>query len=223
MPGKYIRRTMMSLVIAGLAPAVIGGSFPPLSPDAYAAAGPADAKAPSKSGVRGIEEKDFLSLFLDASELPAGLKIAQDSRLGKPDPGDRKFAELGGRRDGFMIWMAPKKDKPVWRVVDSRTVFPNANAAKAYLTASLGDYSEGFPEMKNKLKFGEDFHLFGPENSTAKALGLKMRGYIFVFRQNNIVIKLFVASGDASKTKLAPEAVVPICDKILQRCGAKGK
>lgn len=221
MPGKKTHSINRLLLVACLAPVFIADAFPVPIPVLYAA-GPADVKA-QKAGLKGIDEKDFLALFLEASDLPPGLKNAQDSRLGKPDPSDRKFVRLGGRRDGFMVWMAPKQDKLVWRVVDSRTVFPNADAAKSYMAASLGELAEGYPEMRTKLKIGEDFHLFGPENKTARALGLSMRGYVFVFRQNNVLVKLFVASGKKSKTRLTPEAVVPICDKILQRLGGRGK
>lgn len=167
---------------------------------------------------RGLTDDDYTALFLAAEDFPEGLAQAQDARSKGPDPGDKKFAELGGKRAGFAVWSATGQNVPMARIVDIRFVFPDEAAAQNYLEASLSSLSEGAPEAKDAPQIGEACYLFGPENERInKALGVNLRAYVYAFRQHNVVVKLFVAQGLESTEQLQPNAIAPLAEKIVGR------
>jgi hypothetical protein len=95
---------------------------------------------------------------------------------------------------------------------------PSEEAAKKYLQSALPRFSEGVPEDKKAPKVGEDCRVFGPENpKIAALLGVSVRGYIYAFRNKNVVVKLFVAQGLESKEKLEAKAMVELSTAIMKR------
>src|SRR5688500_6653537 len=73
----------------------------------------------------------YAALFLTEDDLP-GLHRAQDARDRGADESDGAFAKHGGQRAGTVTWIGAK-DATIYRVVDSRWVFPNAGDAASYL------------------------------------------------------------------------------------------
>ncbi len=177
----------------------------------------------SRSLLSGMDEAGYAKLFLDAADLPPGFKKVQDVRNEKPDPSDRKWAEFKGRRQGFVVWMAKDSKAMLWRIVDVRLVFPGPGEARSYLNSSLKELSEGMPELANPPKLGENCRVFGPHSREAELFGINLRSYIFVFQRNNVVVKLYVAQGDDSKTELTPAPILPIGRKILDRIDRQAK
>jgi hypothetical protein len=152
------------------------------------------------------------------------MKNVQNSLTKGADQGDDKYTELKGQRAGFKVWMHKDDSNPVWRVVDIRFVFPDADAAKKYLEGSLDSLSEGTPENADAPKVGDDCRVFGPVNPKLKEiLGVEMRAYTYVFRKGNVVVKLFVAEGGSSREKLDSKTVAALAEKVLKRLEDAGK
>jgi hypothetical protein len=177
----------------------------------------------SEEKVAGLSEEGYARLFLDAKDFPTGMEQVQDVRRGA-GARDEKFRELKGEQAGFLVWMAKTTDTSVWRVADARWVFPSEEAAKAYLLGSLQKLSEGTPEDKGAPKVGEDCHVFGPENPRVnEILGVKLRYYIYIFRSKNVVVKLFVSQGSASKQPLEAKTVASLSKAIVKRIEESAK
>ena len=181
------------------------------------------ALAKAADGVSGLSVESYAQLFLEDNDLPAGLKQVQDARNKGPDAGDVAFEKQQGKRSGFAAWLAERKDAVVWRVVDVRFVFPTADAASEYMAASWPRLAEGATESKDAPKVGNECRVFGPENAQLKKLaklGLAsdLRAYAYVFRKQNVVVKLFVCQGpELAEPVLQPETIVPLAEKIVAR------
>lgn len=85
-----------------------------------ALAAPAQEPGPGKVPDPGV-------VYLDGADLP-GMSLVQDSAESKLDPGDYAFAACDGISSGLRVWMAARSEQ-IWRLVDIRWVFPDANRA----------------------------------------------------------------------------------------------
>lgn len=182
------------------------------SPAAAAVRSPAAARVASGP----LSDQTYAKLYLDASDLPQGMRLTQDSRRKSPQ-GDKEFEKEGGERAGFAVWMGDD-DRPVWRVVDVRWVFPTAEAAAAYHKATLRKNSENLREVPGARTPGDDGHVFGGAMSM---MGIDLVNYLYLFRVDRVVVKLYVAQGPKVKgARLRPDLVEPIADKVAARVTA---
>ncbi len=74
--------------------------------------------------------------------------------------------------------------------------------------------------MKSPPKVGEECWVFGGVFDLK--ISDPLRNYIFAFRQDNVVVKFYACEYNA-KGDLRPLAIVPICQKIVERIKAVEK
>jgi hypothetical protein len=198
-------------------------SDPKSSAKANAKAGDNSKAAQSgKEKLSGLTKEDYEKTFLGEDDLP-GMKLGQNSKGMGPDKGDDAYAKLGGKFTGLAIWNPAKEGTEVnhmSRIVDLRWVFPDAASAQAYEKDQLKAMAEGMEPVKNAPKVGDDCYVFGGVLNLG--LGDPLRNYIFVFRKNNVLVKFYACEFDA-KGDLRPLAMVPMCQKIVDRIKAVEK
>jgi hypothetical protein len=157
---------------------------------------------------------DFESVYLAADDLP-GMKLVQDSRHHDPDPGDYAFTACEGLHSGFQVWLS-EQTKPIWRLVDIRFIFADAERAAAYHAERLLVNSEGNPPVVDAPLAGEDCQVFGGTQRVGVA-DVEMTMYFYVFRVNTVVIKLFVAQGAESAEPLRLEHLHALAQRIVTK------
>ena len=174
-------------------------------------AGGEDSKSP-------LDDRRYAALFLQDGDLP-GLRLIQDSR--HPRGGtDAEFAKQGGERAGFAVWMGAD-DRPLWRVVDVRWVFPTAEAAATYHQATLRKNAENLAPVRDVPTVGEEGRVFGGVNNLSAALGIQLVDYAYIFRVGRVVVKLYAAQGSKlTGVQLRPEHMKPVAEKIAGRIAA---
>lgn len=158
----------------------------------------------------GPPSSDYLSLFLEQDELP-GMRMVQDSRDLGPDSSDDAFSSYGGVAAGMRIWM-DEADRPVWRLVDVRWTFPDAERAAGYHEARLVANSEGATPVPGAPTVGAECHVFG--------MSVGVTAYYYLFRVGAVVVKLFVARGPQAARDLTPETVREIAGRVVRRVSA---
>jgi hypothetical protein len=158
----------------------------------------------------------YLSTYLDQNDLPS-MPWVQDSRVSGSDPGDTAFARFHGRVSGLSAWQRDF-DQTIWRIVDIRFLFDNAEDAAAYHQERLTYNSEGNPAVSGAPTVGEECFVYGGANSMEMAgVTVTLTTYFYIFRVGRVVAKLFVAQGPNAKDPLTLEAVVPLSERIAQR------
>jgi hypothetical protein len=166
----------------------------------------------------GITTEKYRALFLEQKAFGQAMRMTQDNRENGPDPGNRSFAKHRGIQAGFTVWMG-NSEKPIWRVVDIRFVFPTEGAASAFHLERLLENSEGQPPVTDAPKVGSECHVFGGE-SIAQAPGtiaITMTAFYYIFRVRNVVVKFFAAQGPGTEEPLTPAMMIPIAKKIVAR------
>jgi hypothetical protein len=149
-----------------------------------------DAPDAAASRPTGIDTEQFGALFLAPGDLGPDMELKQDSRNSGPDSRDAEFGRRRGVRAGFVVWMS-HSDSPVWRLVDVRWVFPSARLADEYLRAALRSIMEGQPLVPGAESVGEGCRVGGGTRPTP--FGTQMTAFVYAFRVENVVVKLFVA------------------------------
>jgi hypothetical protein len=187
---------------------------PQLREDPLTAGERAAASAPSI-------DLDVDALYLEADDLPGNLTLVQDSRGQGSDPGDYAFGGCDGVHAGLRVWLGEATDT-VWRLVDIRFVFPDAERAAAYHAERLLANSEGNPSVDDAPVIGDECHVFGGTRSIGFA-DLKMTTYFYIVRVENVVVKLYVAQGVEARKPLVLEQVRRIADRIVVRVEQNGE
>lgn len=164
-----------------------------------------------------LKDDTYAKLYLEAGDLPPGMKRTQDSRTKGADEGDTEFKKLGGERSGLAVWMGAS-DQPVWRLVDIRWVFPDAEAAAVYHKARLRQNAENQPRVPGAAPVGQDGYVFG---GSISMMGMDIVNYLYLFRVDRVLIKLYVAQDPQMKgTQLRPELVKPIAERAAAQVAA---
>ncbi|NLI82870.1 MAG: hypothetical protein GX443_14440 [Deltaproteobacteria bacterium] len=149
--------------------------------------------------MRVISEPDsvkgelFLPMYLEEHDVPGKVKMTQDTRSYLPlKPEDNAlFVKHCGYHRGLALWVGGF-DQTVWRLVDIRWVLPTENEAKAYHKATIQGNSEGQPRVSGAPVVGNDCQVFG---GTFNVKGKPLTHYYYIFRVQNVVVKLYVAQG----------------------------
>lgn len=178
-------------------------------------------KTASENADRSLEA--YLATYLDQTDVGPTLRHVQDSRIQPADPDDDIFARLGGRRTGLSVWLA-NFDQPVWRMVDIRFLFADANQAAEYHHERLTANSEGHPAVAQFSAVGQECHVFGGTDTVSAPGGANMplTCYFYVFRVGRVVVKLFVAQGPQTGKQLTPDHLVPFARRIVEKIVAAG-
>lgn len=162
----------------------------------------------------------FLPVFLEAQDLPGDIKMTQDTRCHLPlDPGDDAFARHCGFCSGLALWQG-RFDQTIFRLVDIRWVFPTKKEAQAYHVERLLANSEGQPEIPGAPLAGTDCRVFG---GTIDVRGTPLTHYYYIFRVQNVVVKLYVAQGPdviGTEKSLTLEKVAELAETCIQRIEA---
>ncbi len=145
-----------------------------------------------------MQNHDFLRLFLESAELPAALKLVQDSRMRGPDPQDGWFGTCLGQFSGMNAWEDPTYRSAVQRLVDIRWVFPTAEQAASYHKHTLNTNCEGMPYLPQAPAVGQECYAFGGQQELS---GLaKITSFMYLFRVGCVVVKVYAAQGDQPLT-----------------------
>ncbi|WP_152609307.1 hypothetical protein [Kocuria rosea] len=160
---------------------------------------------------------DLRALYLRSDDLP-GMQLVQDSADSGPDSGDYAYSACNGLGTGLRVWLGATTD-PVWRLVDIRFVFPDADRAAAYHAERFVANSEGYPPVPDAPSIGEDCRVFGGTNRLP-GVDIEMTNYFYVLRVGAVVVKLFVAEGPESTASLEVGQVHAIAKLVVARLNA---
>ena len=168
-------------------------------------------------GPEALKGHLFLSMFLDDDDLPDNLVMTQDTRNYLPrDPNDKSFSKHCGYCSGLALWQGGFDDT-FYRLVDIRYIFPTEIEAERYLIEQLKAMSEGQPRIPNAPLKGENCSVFG---GTVEILGVMLTHFYYIFRVQNVVVKLYVAEGPEiveDNKRLRIEHVAELSEKCVQR------
>ena len=166
-----------------------------------------EPNAGGKGAMTGVSDEAYLNLFAQASDLPTGMTMPQDSRTRGADPGDAAFRQYGGTHAGLARWHS--ESGPINRLIDIRATFPDAQAATNYYHAVLREQMENMPAIPDAPKVGSNCivvggnfpDMFGSAGHTSVC---------YLFTVGPVWVKLFAADfGDARMT-------VPMIQAIAQ-------
>ncbi|MFN8633020.1 MAG: hypothetical protein U0893_04130 [Chloroflexota bacterium] len=155
-------------------------------------------------------------LFLDSTDVPAGLTMTQDSRGRGPDHGDASFWKYGGIASGMAVWHGPE-DAPIHRLVDVRWVFPTPEAATEYVHETMAASSEGLPLFGTDPLIGTACQVFGGSPDVLGS-GDGLTAFCYLLTVGPVVVKLYAADFDGAS--LRAEMLYPIAQRIVQRLSA---
>jgi hypothetical protein len=168
------------------------------------------------SAVAAPDGIDFEPLYLTAQDVP-GMMLETDFRQSGADPGDYAFVACGGLHAGHQAWVGEQTDR-IWRLMDIRFAFSNAEQAAVYHSERLLANSEGYPLVTNAPLVGEDCHVFGRTQCYQGPSGsIDVPMYFYVFRVNAVVVKLFAAQGIGSADPLQPEHLHALAERIVTK------
>jgi len=160
-----------------------------------------------------LNEEGYLKLFLNKDDFSSPMRMVQDTRLQKQDPNDNAFGKYSGVYSGFAVWMG-RSDSLLWRIVDIRWVFPDEHKASAYHRERLNYNCEKSPVIPKARLIGSESTVCGGELNLA---GVNIVNYFYIFREKNVVVKLYAAQGSnvpGKNVKLKPSDLFPLAEKI---------
>jgi len=158
---------------------------------------------------------DTDALYLQASDIPGNLareEVPQDRIL---PPGDYAFAACNGVHVGLHRW-AGEMTSTILRLMDIRFVFPDAERAAAYHAERLLAASEGYPSIEEAPLVGDDCRVFGGTFPT-EPTKVEIAMYFYVFRVQNVVVKLFAAQGVQSPEHLTLDHMGLMAGRVVAR------
>ncbi len=160
------------------------------------------------------ERTAYFATFLDDTDLP-GMTRVRDTRLQGPTPADAFFVAQRGYAAGDALWLGTNH-AAVWRVVDSRWVFPTPEEAAAYLTSTDTWHSEGLPRVEGLPTAGDEaFVHLGTVAGQFYATPLSTE--VLMFRVGRVVCKLKAVQGPDSRQDLRAGTVALLADRIAAR------
>jgi hypothetical protein len=156
------------------------------------------------------------TLFLDETEL-VGFERREDRRDQNPITNDRAFAEQHGISAGSVVWLG-QEFWAMWRVVDTRWLFPSVATAIAYADAMVVHVGESLPPLPVPA-IGDAVRGWGGIE-LGKTPGTRYAGQILFIRVGRMVAKLFVAEGPKAPQAgqaLAQSMLFPYAEAIVRR------
>ncbi len=178
-----------------------------------------DATAPTAKGkqpMASISDETYLDLFVQTSDLPAGMTMPQDSRTRGADPGDAAFRQCGGTHAGLARWASD--DGPINRLIDIRAVFPDARAATDYARAVLREQVENMPAIPDAPTAGENCVVVGGQFPDLLFGRAGHTSVCYLFTVGPVWVKLFAA--DYGNDRMSAPMVHAIAQNIARRIAA---
>lgn len=182
---------------------------------------PPPTPTPTPTPIPGSGERSLRKLFLEAGDQPPGLLLKKQLFAAAPDPGDMNFVSCNGIRIGVREWIAENQGATIYRLLDVRFIFTDDESAERYITASWDYLGEGVDEFSTGPEVGDNSKAYGtrvripgkPETETA-------RGFMYVFRDRNIVCKLVMQQGSEAGDPLDIWIASRLAQKALARIQA---
>lgn len=179
---------------------------------------PPPTPTPTPTPIPGTGERSLRKIFLETSDLDSTLRLRKQVFSAEPDATDTEFARCNGLRLGAREWVAENQGATIHRLLDLRFVFGDEADAERYLTSALDYLREGVDEIEGPPTIGDGTRVFGtrlrvagrPETET-------VRGFIFVFRERNIVAKIVMAQGSDAGDPLDMWVAGRMAQKVLAR------
>jgi hypothetical protein len=160
-----------------------------------------------------ITQEQYLSLFLDQSDLPQMRKV-QDNRLAMPRPDDNEWASNNGLGLGRVIWQGAD-DALIWQFMDLRFAFPDAARAVAYHRARLAANAEGARPVSGAAAVGSFCAVFGGLRPSPFDPTATMTHYYYLFVVDCILVKLFAAqSPQLASGTLTAQDLTPLARRV---------
>jgi hypothetical protein len=156
------------------------------------------------------------ALFLDESEL-GGFERREDRRDQNPIANDAAFVEQRGVAAGSIVWLG-NEAWPMWRIVDTRWLFPSVATAAAYADVMVAHAGEGLPTLPVPA-IGDGARGWGGIQ-LARGTQARYAGQILVFRVGRMVAKIFVAEGPKAPQAgqaLAQSMLFPLAEAAVRR------
>jgi len=173
-----------------------------------------DATEPTAKGkqpMTSMSDEAYLDLFVQTSDLPAGMTMPQDSRTRGADPGDA-FRQCGGTHAGLARWASD--DGPISRLIDIRAVFPDARAATDYARAVQHAQMENMPTIPDAPISGENCIVVGGRFPDPFG-GAGHTSVCYLFTVGPVWVKLFAA--DYRNARMDVPMVHAIAENIARR------
>ncbi|MBI4851497.1 MAG: DUF4328 domain-containing protein [Acidobacteria bacterium] len=161
--------------------------------------------------MQSLTDQNYLQLFLEARELPAGLQLTQDSRMRGSDPNDETFRRCLGLRSGLVAWQAPI-NSTIERIVDIRWVFPSEDMAMSYHQQTLQTNCENMPYLQNVPLVGTECYVFGGRVDMGLA---QITSYIYLFRVKTVIVKFYVAQGEGQNLPI--NTIATLAQNVFNR------
>ena len=161
------------------------------------------------------DDPAWSSLFLDDNELPGFRR--DEPGVALPQAEDCVFTRRGGLASGSAIWLGSDAS-PVYRVVDTRWLFPSARAATAFVQAILPITGDGLPSVPMG-KLGDAAYGWG-DARPVRAVGPRDSRQLAIVRVGRMVAKLQLTEGPNAYKQyqgLVHEMVLPYLEAIVQR------
>jgi hypothetical protein len=150
----------------------------------------------------------WTSLFLDESEL-SHYQRTEDKRAEDTPP--------GAIHAGHVVWVGDER-WPMWRIIDTRYLFPTGDAAERYLRRVMGLIGDGLPALPT-AELADATIAFGGA-SPGRVPNTRHAAQSIVVRVGRMIAKLYVAEGPGAPLTghvLEQAMLVPLAQRIVAR------
>ncbi|KAA6399514.1 MAG: hypothetical protein EZS28_004958 [Streblomastix strix] len=170
-----------------------------------------DTHNPSRGFIDPLQ-LPFHSLYLEAISFPLGMHIMRDESSTRHIfcsccTGNPRIRQLGVIHKGAIQWIG-SANSIAYRIMDIRFVFQSEEGANQFILEGQERLSEGRKQIKiSEKQVGEQGKLVGgPDASHIN--DQPVPSYAYIFRQKNIVVKIYVQQGPLSTAKLEPSFLI---------------
>jgi len=164
----------------------------------------------------GPSDPAWNALFLDDAELH-GFHRTEDETPATAPVEDRAYAQRGGVGTASTTWLG-NEAAAVYRIADTRWLFPSVKAAAAFVQAILPHANEGLPPAPTP-SLGDAAHAWGDPRLARGSTAREAR-QVLVLRVGRLVAKLHVTEGPRAAKQfqaLIAPMLVPYGEAIVRR------
>lgn len=169
---------------------------------------PGERTRMARGSTASYGDPTWTQLFLDESEL-SHYRRADDRRAEETPP--------GAIHAGHVAWVGDER-WPMWRIIDTRYVFPTSDAAEKYLRRVMGLIGDGLPALPTP-ELADATIAFGGA-SPGRIPGTRHAAQSIVVRVGRVIAKLYVVEGPGAPQTghvLAQPMLVPLAQRIVSR------
>lgn len=180
---------------------------------------PPPTPTPTPTPIPGSQERSIRKLFLESTDLPSGLLLRKNLLTVGPEATDEHFARCNGVRIGYREWTAESQSATIFRLIDIRFAFQDDESAERYIVAAREYLSEGADGFESAPLVGENSSAYGSRLKVPGKADTEARGYIYLFRDGNIVAKLVFFQGSDAGDPLDVWTAARVAQKAIERMG----